>query len=335
MRVIRGTSADPCFNLAAEEYLLNTAAEDVFMLWQNAPSVIIGRNQNAYAEVNIPFTEQHGIKVVRRLTGGGAVFHDPGNVNFTFITEAPVEPQIDFARFAAPIIEALAELGIPAVLGGRNDITAGGAKISGNAQCTHRRPDGKRMLLHHGTLLYDADTSALAGALRVNEDKLRSKGIKSVSSRVGNIREIGGLAMTAEEFAEYILDSAEGRFGTKATVLTDRERAEIAQLAECKYSTWEWNFGCSPEYGITKTKRFPYGTVTAELTVDHGTVTAFSLSGDFFGVEDTDLLESAIIGCRFERSAVTAVLESVSVSDVVSGATAEDIAELLFSIASQ
>ncbi|MBQ7826697.1 MAG: lipoate--protein ligase [Clostridia bacterium] len=329
MRLIRGNNTDPYFNLAAEEYLLLQTDTDVFMLWQNAPSVIIGKNQNAYAEVNRDYTEAQGIKVVRRLTGGGAVFHDPGNVNYTFITVAPAEPQIDFARFAQPIIIALESLGIRAELGGRNDIMAEGAKISGNAQCVYRRKDGTRMLLHHGTLLYDADMTDLAASLRVNGDKLRSKGIKSVSSRVGNIRTMGGLSMTADEFAEYLMRQAEKQFGGSATTLTEAEWAGAAELARTKYSTWEWNFGRSPEYGITRSKRFPYGTVEASLTVDRGVITGVKISGDYFGVEDTATLESALTGVRYDRRAVTAVLESLPVGKVIAGATANEVAELI------
>lgn len=332
MRLIRLHSTDPYYNLAAEEYLLESTDTDVFMLWQNAPSVIIGRNQNAYAEVNAAYTESRGIKVVRRLTGGGAVFHDPGNVNYTFITEAPAEPRIDFGTFARPVIAALEGLGIGAELGGRNDIMAAGVKISGNAQCTHRRADGRRMLLHHGTLLYDADMTELASALKVDKDKLQSKGIKSVSARVGNIRAIGGLDMTAEEFAEHLMREAQARFGSAVTSLTDSEAEGIAELARSKYATWEWNFGKSPEHGITGRKRFPYGTVEISVTADRGVITAVRISGDYFGVEDTATLESALIGVRYEREALTAALEASAVENVIAGSAAEDIAGLMLDL---
>lgn len=329
MRLIRGRNTDPFFNLAAEEYLLEHTKEDVFMLWQNESSVIIGKNQNAYSEVNVPYTQSRGIKVVRRLTGGGAVFHDPGNVNYTFITKAPAEPEIDFARFAAPIIGALAQLGVDAELGGRNDIISKGAKISGNAQCVYRRRDGTKMLLHHGTLLYDADVTELEACLRVNEDKLRSKGIKSVSSRVKNIRSMGGISMTAEQFAEYLTESAERKLGSIAASFTTEETAGIKALAGEKYSTWEWNYGLSPEYGSTHTKRFPYGTVTADLTVKRGKITALRISGDYFGVEDTRVLEQALMGVRYERGSLITALESAAVGDVIAGSCPEDIAELM------
>lgn len=330
MKIILNSSLDPYFNLAAEEYLLENESEDVFMLWRNPASVIIGKNQNAWAEVDTAFTESNGISVVRRLTGGGAVFHDEGNVNFTFIKDAPEKPTIDFSPFVEPIIKALAALGITAEADGRNDILADGYKISGNAQCVYRRQDGTKRLMHHGTLLYDADLSALAGALRVNRDKLRSKGIKSVSSRVRNIRAIGGLDMSASEFVIYLIEFAQKLYGNDAVTFSDEEYNGIAALAKAKYSSWEWNFGKSPEYENTKTGRFPWGCVTVNFTVDRGVIKSVSLTGDFFGTEDVSGLESAIAGSLYENSAVEERLSSVPVGNYIAGASADDITALLF-----
>ncbi len=330
MRIILNDSLQPYFNLAAEEYLLENADEDVFMLWRNSPSVIIGKNQNAWAEIDRAFTEQHGIKVVRRLTGGGAVFHDPGNVNFTFITAAPEEPKIDFAAFTEPIIAALGTLGIAAELGGRNDILADGCKISGNAQCVHRREDGARMLLHHGTLLYDADMSTLAGALRVDAEKLKSKGIKSVSSRVRNIRDIGGLKMTAAEFAEYLLSAAEERFGSTAENFTESEIESIAALAKSKYSAWDWNFGKSPEMEEVRRRRFPWGSLEISYSLHRGIICKCTVMGDFFGTEDVSALEDALEKCRFEPCAVRDAVVQAKVESIIAGAAADDIVALFF-----
>lgn len=330
MKIILNSSLDPYFNLAAEEYLLENESEDVFMLWRNPASVIIGKNQNAWAEVDTAFTESRGIAVVRRLTGGGAVFHDEGNVNFTFIKNAPENPSIDFSPFVEPIIKALDALGISAAADGRNDILADGCKISGNAQCIYRRKDGTKRLMHHGTLLYNADLSVLAGALRVNRDKLRSKGIKSVSSRVNNIQSIGGLDMTASEFVDYLTGFACELYGGDAVALTDKEKDGIAALARDKYSTWEWNFGKSPEYESSVSGRFPWGGITACFTVDKGVIKFVSVTGDFFGTEAVSELEAAITGCPFERGAVTARLSALSVGSYISGASAKDITDLLF-----
>ena len=185
-------ATDPYFNLAAEEYVLEKGEGAAFLLWRNGPSVIIGKNQNAFAQLRLPFVQANHIQVARRLTGGGAVFHDLGNINFTFITDASEHDQIDFARFTAPIIANLKQFGVAATLNGRNDLLAVGRKISGNAQCVYHTEDGRRRLLHHGTLLFSADLSRLSGALQVNREKMESKGIESVVSRVANIRELPG-----------------------------------------------------------------------------------------------------------------------------------------------
>jgi len=330
MRIIHNTSLDPCFNLAAEEYLLENTCGDVFMLWRNGASVIIGRNQNAWTEVNTDFTESCGIPVVRRLTGGGAVFHDPGNVNFTFITDGDDSHEIDFTRFTSPVISALILLGIDAAADGRNDIIAEGFKISGNAQCRHGCSDGRQRIMHHGTLLYDADLTSLAGALRVSSDKLRSKGIRSVSSRVKNIRDIGKLSMDTEEFFAYLLDFAEREYGCAACGLSDTEICGISALAGEKYSSWEWNFGRSPEGGERRTRRFPWGSITADFTTRHGIVENVVFTGDFFDVGGTEPLSKALEGCRFSRDDVRSVLSLTDTCSVISGASVEDMLMLLF-----
>ncbi len=328
MRIIRNTSLDPYGNLAAEEVLLE-GTDDIFMLWQNSPSVIIGKNQNAWAEVDTDFTEAAGISVVRRLTGGGAVFHDPGNVNFTFITDASDSRDIDFAPFIQPVIRALASFGIAAEADGRNDIIAGGRKISGNAQCRHRTKDGRERLLHHGTLLYDADLTALSGSLRVNGEKLRSKGIRSVSSRVGNIKELGGLSMSAGEFANCLAEYGEKLYGVPSSGFTEVEMRDIAALAQAKYSAWEWNFGGSPEYGKTVTERFPWGTLTVDITVDRGVIKGLRFTGDFFGTESVSAVEDAVLGCPYREDDLCGRLSLVPVGKIFFGAEAEDIIKLI------
>lgn len=330
MRIIHNHSQDPYFNLACEEYLLENSSDDIFMLWRNSAAVIIGKNQNAWSEVNTEFTAEKGIYVVRRLTGGGAVFHDTGNVNFTFITDADENTGIDFSRFISPILSALAGLGVTAEQDGRNDIVSEGFKVSGNAQCVYRRADGSRRLMHHGTLLYDADLTKLAAALRVNGEKLRSKGIRSVSSRVKNLRDIGGLELSPEEFTEYLKKFAEKEYGSSAEELDSREKDGIASLAKAKYSTWEWNFGKSPEHEASRSMRFPWGTAEISYALRQGKLSDISLRGDFFGTEDPSLLESALIGCRLDRSALAEAMAKLPIDKIVSGATVDDLLSLFF-----
>ncbi|MCL2518284.1 MAG: lipoate--protein ligase [Oscillospiraceae bacterium] len=287
MILFKNENTDPYFNLACEEYLLETES-DVIMLWRNEPSVIIGRNQNAYAELNLGYIKTNNIKAVRRLTGGGAVFHDLGNVNFTFITPKS-ENVLNFKHYTQPIINSLSKLGISAELCGRNDVEVNGLKISGNAQCCRNDK-----ILHHGTLLFSADLTKLAGSLNVDEEKIKSKGIKSVRSRVVNIQELLDREMDVLEFKSFI----ESCFDAEVRELPNTN--EIQKLADTKYSTWDWNFGKSKEYSFKDKKRYDFGTVEINLNVDGGYITDIKIFGDFFSMNDISELEQSLIGTKFE-----------------------------------
>ena len=319
--VIYNSSLDPYFNLAAEQYLLEREdASPVFMLWRNSPAVIIGKNQNAYAELNEAFIRENDIKVVRRLTGGGAVFHDYGNVNYTFISPKDEAAALDFPRFCAPIIEALCTLGAKAVLSGRNDIEIDGRKVSGNAQtvCGDR-------ILHHGTLLWDTDMSKLTGALKVDPEKIESKGIKSVRSRVANIRDVIGSEMDTLEFISYLFSCADAPFRE----FTRAEIDSINALRDSRYSTWEWNWGSSKNFSAYRKARFGYGKVEISLDSYGGIITAISIGGDFFGQKDITLLEKRLVGAKLEFDSLNLLLYDVN--DYISGAKASDIASLILS----
>ena len=331
MRTIILPGTDPRFNLAAEEYFLKTGDEEIRMLWQNDRSVIIGKNQNAWAEVNLPYVEREGIPVVRRLSGGGAVFHDPGNVNYTFITNYREGDGIDFARFTAPILQLLGTWGIPAVLGGRNDILVEEKKISGNAQAVYRREAGAPRQLHHGTILLGADLSGMADALRVNPAKLSAKGVKSVRSRVANLRDLPGFPpeLTVSDFIARIAERLAG--DGPVTGLTGEETAAIAALAREKYETWEWNFGASLAHTAENTLRFPFGTVTAALTAEGGVLRAIRLFGDYFGVAPVSEVETALVGSPLRREDLARRLTSLPrpLGDYIAGAESDDILALL------
>ena len=200
MKLIILSTHDPYYNLAVEEYLFQTAEDEVFMLWQNEPTVVIGKNQNAYAEVELDVLRERGIHLARRITGGGAVYHDLGNVNYTFIAKSG-QQGIDFAHFTAPILRALAELGIRAELSGRNDLLVDGRKFSGNAQYS---ANGKT--LHHGTLLFDSDLTVLSDVLRPDEEKIRSKAVRSVRSRVTNLAPLLQKECQTGEFIDLLAD---------------------------------------------------------------------------------------------------------------------------------
>jgi len=316
MKIYRNDRIDPYFNLAAEEYLLDTESDDVFMLWQNRASVIIGRNQNAYAEINRSFVEKNGIPVVRRLTGGGAVFHDLGNLCFTFITSREKCPEMDFSRFCLPIVESLRSLGIPAELSGRNDMTVNGRKFSGNAETVYHDK-----VLHHGTILLSSDLSQLEGALRVDVEKMRSKGIKSVRSRVCNLSEYLP-SLTVDGLKQHL----EASLGEAVMSLTPSQIESIESLAKEKYASWEWNFGASKEYAATVKRRFPYGSVEISYTSDRGVLTDVSITGDFFGERNIQDLSLSLIGCRLERTRLQEALSSVDT--YIFGAKTDDILSL-------
>ena len=254
---------DAYFNLASEEYLLKQKDGFYFYLWINAPAVIVGTNQNAVAEVNLSYVQENGIKVVRRLTGGGAVYHDNGNLCYTVI--APYNGVDDYyKKFTAPVIEYLKSMGVNAVFGGRNDILIDGKKISGNAQTVY-----KDRIMHHGTILFDTDTSVLSKALNPSKLKLQSKGIKSVRSRVVNVKEYLP-DFSVERFkdglkARYLLASEEYTF-------TDEDIKNIEKLVDEKYSRYEWNIGRSPKGKTTFERKFDFGILNLSFDIVNGCV---------------------------------------------------------------
>jgi lipoate-protein ligase A len=244
MLIIRRPQTDPYFNIAAEEYFLRNFKEDIFMLWQNEPSIIIGKHQNTLAEINLNYITEHKIPVIRRITGGGTVFHDLGNINFTFIKNIIGEDLIDFKRFTFPIIEVLKSLGVPAKHEGKNDIRINGLKCSGNAEHVF-----KSRVLHHGTLLFSSDLSSLGETLKSKEYKFISKAVKSNRSDVTNIKNHLKQPLRIEQFIELVDSYFVVHYpDTHFYELTDHDIISINTLATEKYKTWEWNFGYSPSY---------------------------------------------------------------------------------------
>lgn len=310
MRFIELTSTDPAVNLAAEEWLLRQTDQDVFMLWRNAPSVIVGRNQNTRGQVNEDFVRERRIPVVRRLTGGGAVFHDLGNVNYTFIRLGQTDRDIDFRRFTAPIIEALAAMGVTSTFEGRNDLAIAGLKISGNAQfMLHDR------VLHHGTLLFSAVMADLSGALRLEPIKYRDKAVQSIPKRVTNIAAHLPEPMAVTDFMDRVMAHVSGGAAAGALRLTPDEEAAVEMLADRKYRSFEWNYGYSPRYAFAKTSRTPGGVVEAHLDAVDGRITAVRLLGDYFGRRPVSELEACLVGCLHDRDALAARLAEVPLGD--------------------
>ncbi|MBR5313792.1 MAG: lipoate--protein ligase [Clostridia bacterium] len=327
MIIYRNNSTDAYFNLASEQYLLDTKQGDVFMLWRNDRSVIVGKNQNTYAELDVDFVEKNNVKVVRRLTGGGAVFHDKGNVNFTFIVPQSENATLDFERFTRPIINALASLGVEGVcLSGRNDILIDGVKISGNAQSLYNSKT-----IHHGTLLYNADLTSLVGALRVDEEKIKSKGIKSVRNRVCNIVDFMPEKIDVCDFMDYLEKYVANETGAEIVDFSEEDIKNIRKLADEKYSTWEWNFGQSKAFTADKKKRYPFGSVGIQFSADQGIINQIKIYGDFFGVENVDCLASSMVGARVEKAELEKVLDGELIAKCISGMDKESFIELVLS----
>lgn len=318
-------SLDPFYNLAFEEYVLRNWKEgNLLILWQNANTIVIGQNQNAEAEINRSFVEANKINVVRRGSGGGAVYHDLGNLNYSFITNTGDSERLTMEIFTRPIVEALKGLGLNAEASGRNDILVDGKKISGTAQ----RMVGGR-ILHHGTLLFDSDPEMIAGALRVDPSKFQSKSSKSVRSRIGTIRSALEQDMDLPTFWSYLKEAlAPG--GLVKTTLTSEELAEIQTLRDTKYATWEWNFGRSPKFELSDKRRFPGGTLEVSLRVVSGHITNITFLGDFLSLASLEDLEQALQGCPFRREDVSAVLARFPLETLFGTITEQEVLDTVF-----
>ena len=325
MYCLKDSCTDPYWNLAAEEYLLKNAGVPLFRLWRNAPAVIVGRNQNAHAEINRPYVEEHGIAVVRRLTGGGAVFHDLGNVNFTFIDRVGAERDSHamFRRFTAPILEALHRLGVEARLEGRNDLTIDGAKFSGNAMCI----DAGRVL-QHGTLLFSSSVEDISQSLLPRPEKYAGRSVASVRSRVTNISSHLPAPMSVTAFIDFLAEEV----GREATPWTygEADRAAIDRLANEKYRTDAWNFGRSPAFSFNACRKFPGGLLEASLDIRGGVIRAADIRGDYFFRKPTEEFCTALCGCPYTKEAVTAALGAMTVDDFFCGVSGEELLSLLF-----
>ena len=311
---------DAYFNIASEEYLLKQKEGYYFYLWVNAPAVIVGVNQNTIEEVNLSFTEQNDIKVVRRMTGGGAVYHDLNNLCYTII--APFdEKQDNYKKFTAYVIEYLNDLGVNATFSGRNDITVDGFKISGNAQTVYND-----RIMHHGTLLFNTDMSVLEGALKPNKLKIQSKGIKSVRARVKNIYDALPTKMSLSQFKKGLRD----KFSKIALPyeFTDEDLKQINKLVKEKYSTFGWNIGYSPKGKNTFEHKFDFGVLNINFDIINGKIENTKITGDFFHKNPIEQLESKLNGCTFDKKSVLVALDDVA--EYIVNSKKEEIVNKLF-----
>lgn len=320
---------DPRINLAIEEYVLKNMdieKDDFLLFYINQPSIIIGKNQNTIEEINTDYVEANNVLVVRRLSGGGAVYHDLNNLNFSFLTKDDGNSFSNYKKFTQPVVDALAKLGVNSELSGRNDILAEGKKVSGNAQYSTR---GR--MFSHGTLMFDLDIDAVVNSLKVKQDKIESKGIKSVRSRVANIIDFLPEKITVEQFRMEILKSI---FGGEENIqyyeLTEEDWANIHEISKERYQLWEWNYGKSPRFNIQKTKRFPSGSIDIRLEVNKGIIEDVTIFGDFFGVGDVEEVAQHLIGTKYDRIAIAEVLKNMDIPTYFGGITEEDFLQLIY-----
>lgn len=311
MLFVENLNTDPYCNHALEEWLMENHPEDCFMLWRNQKAILLGRNQNAFNEINLPYVKERGIKIVRRISGGGAVFTDEGNVMFSFISCGGGRHFADFRRFAGPILSALQTLGVPAEFTGRNDMVIHGRKFSGNAQCMHK---GK--LLHHGTLMYSADAGEMEKVLNVSRLKLRDKGIASVKSRVTNISEHMPKPMDIEDFRTYLFnDVMKNTPDARPLRLSGEDWERVKLKAARGHATSEWIYGRNPEFNVQKETKLPGGLIQIYLNVVKGRMKNVRIFGDFFGDKGIGEVESALTGVLYEAEAVRNALAPLRVGE--------------------
>ena len=323
MKYLRNYSTDPHFNMAFDEFCLEQlkADEPVFYLWQNRPSVIIGLNQSAYAEVNLPFLREKGIVLARRVTGGGAVYHDLQNLNYT-ITGRIRDLESDYPAYVETMARALRALGVPAEVSGRNDILVEGRKCSGYAKRI-----SKDRLMIHGTLMYDVDLDTLTQVLATPGSKLSAAGVSSVRSRVANLKEYLPQFRDIQAFQAALQALLAGDDGEIR--LTEAQIAQIEADAAAKYRTWEWIYGHSPLAAFRVSRKFACGSIEAAFSLKAGCIDGLRFSGDFLGNLPPDRIATALQGCRFTRDDILEALRNQPVRDCFDAMTPEELANFL------
>lgn len=327
MKYIVNKSNDPAYNIALEAYAFRelTSEDEIFILWINEPAIIIGKHQNTIQEINKEYTDEHGIHVVRRLSGGGAVYHDLNNLNYTIISNKSEQGAFDFKTFSQPVIATLADLGVKAEFTGRNDLEIDGKKFCGNAQAYY-----KGRMMHHGCLLFDVDMSVLGDALIVSKDKIESKGIKSVRARVTNILNELPEKITVNEFSDKILEKMKETYPDMTEyVLSEDELVKIQESADTQFGTWDWTYGKAPEYTIERNVRYPAGKINTFANVQQSVIKNIKIYGDFFGIKDVEDIEKILIGTKYEYKDVLEKLKMIDTAQYFSRITVEEIAKAI------
>ncbi len=327
MLYLEPNSNNPRFNTAFEEFAFRKIADrdDVFILWINEPCIVVGKNQNTVEEINQKYCEEKGIKIVRRISGGGAVYHDLNNLNYTIIANEESSANFDFKAMSMPVIETLAEMGIKAEFTGRNDLVIDDAKFCGNAQYIK-----KNRVMHHGCILFDVNLSVLADALKVSQDKIESKGKKSVRSRVTNIKEhLSDKSITTEDFKNLLKAYMNKHYNMTDYSLTEEEIAEVKKIKASRNDTWEWVYGENPEFTIKRNRRLASGKVEALILVKDGIIENLKFYGDFFGVKDVAELAEKLNGVKYDKSSIKVVLEKEDITSYFMGISMDELLDIL------
>ncbi len=329
MIYIETHSTDPTWNLALEEYCLKELVqfERIMMLWQNDNAIIIGRYQNAENEVNLEAARALGTKIIRRPSGGGAVFHDLGNLNYTFIYPIEGLNRLHISVYAEPMVKALNKIGVPAEIRGRNDLLLDGKKISGTAQRIQ-----KGRLMHHGTLLYDSNLDSLESVLQVDAAKVASKGVTSIRSRVANIKEYlpAGQFEDIQAFWQALLAAFDEDDPLERFELTPEMLAEVEKIQKEKYQSWDWNIGRAPAFEYRNSRRFPSGKLEVQVNVRDGRLQECKISGDFMGMTDLGSLEAALKDIRYNPEDVGKILARFDLPFYLGGISTEEFLQCMF-----
>lgn len=323
MKLIRWYNLDAYYNLAAEEYIFTSLdkGQEYLLLWQNQNAVVVGKHQNTIEEINTAYVKEHGVQVVRRLSGGGAVYHDLGNLNYSFIVNAPMGVY-NFRELSQPVADTLIRLGVNVEFSGRNDLVIDGKKISGSAQFIRRD-----RILHHGTLLFNSDLDQISQVLAEKDDRITSKGVKSVRSRMTNICEYLP-RITVGAFQSHLEETLLDRNLT-VYEFSEADVAAISALRDSKYATWEWNYGYSPEYDIKKDRHLANGSLSIYIKVQKGVIQTICIRGDFFGEGDVEEIEQNLQNVNLCEEDVREALKTFDVDHYIYGITLDELVEVI------
>lgn len=325
MLIINQPVTDPYFNIASEEYLLKNFSENIFLLYTNSPSIIVGKHQNTMAEINHEFVAKKRIPVIRRLSGGGTVYHDFGNINYTFITNGSEGNLVDFKKHTQPIVDVLKSLGIDARIGGKNDIRVGDRKISGNAEHIY-----KNRVLHHGTLLFNSNLDELNESIKVNLDAYTDKAVKSIRSHVANIAEYLNKDISIEQFKAMLILHIKTLFPNAFDYqFTPSNIDSINELIATKFSTWEWNFGYSPSYVLNRQLSIKNEFWNIEINVERGIIIKVAIKGNSSISKSIEELEKLIVGCIHEKKEMSQRLGNIDLKQYIPEITKESFIENL------